>query len=324
MKLYKFCLILFLTLFLSTNIIGQADVDIPFIATDGTTNMEISVGLDLTATNCIDTHLGEYTLPPMPPTGGFMIIFDLTMFGCGDVSSFKDYRSPGNPPTFPFTGFVQHVLWYQTSSPGLDVSITYDLPAGTQMTIKDQINGTFLNIGPFSGQGVATIPGSYTYIFSKAYLNMEYDDITPTTQSSVLMNNGWNLLSVPLAANNMTGTSLFPTAIPPFYSYNSGYYQVTTLENGKGYWAKFDGSQNVTITGNYITGNEISVVQGWNLIGPFAYDVVIFSITTVPPNILSSPFYGYEGGYTTPTSLLPGKGYWIKANQNGVIQLNTD
>ena len=320
----KIIFITCITILFVGEIFGQAQVDIPFDVTDGNDTVAVAVGLDLTATNCIDPQLGEYTLPPMPPTGGFMIIFNLTPYGCGSVSSFKDYRPPGNPPAFPFSGLVQHTLWYQTSSPGLDVLITYDLPFGTQMTIKDQINGTFLNIGPFTGQGIATIPGSYTYLFSKAYLNMEYDNIIPgtTTQSSVSINNGWNILSVPLAASDMTGNNLFPTAISPFYAYTSGYNQVTILENGKGYWAKFDASQSATITGNYVTGNEISVVQGWNLIGPFAYDVVVSGITTVPPNILSSPFYGYEGGYIIPTTLLPGKGYWIKANQNGVIEFN--
>lgn len=192
------------------------------------------------------------------------------------------------------------------------------------MYLTDYINGSLLNIGPFTGQGMATIPGSYTNIFTKAYLKMEYSNINPgaTTQSSVLINNGWNLLSVPLVASDIAGINLFPTAISPFYAYNAGYNQVTTLENGKGYWAKFDSNQSVTITGNYVTGYEVSVVQGWNLIGPFAYNVVVSGITTVPPNILSSPFYGYEGGYIIPTTLLPGKGYWIKATQNGVIQLN--
>ena len=184
MKLHKLFLLIPVVLILSVKIFGQAAVDIPFIATDGTINMEIAVGLDLTATNCIDTHLGEYSLPPIPPTGGFMIIFDLQPYGCPQKSSFKDYRPPGNPPSFPFSGIIQHTLWYQTSSPGLDVVITYDLPVGTQMSITDQINGTFLNIGPFTGQGVATIPGSYTYIFAKAFVIMEYDNIVPVELTS--------------------------------------------------------------------------------------------------------------------------------------------
>lgn len=322
MKTHNLLLLFFLMLPLVQNIYGQAAVDISLVATANNFNFPLSVGLDLTATNCIDSQLGESDLPS-PPPGVTEIRFDLYPYGCGGVSTYKDYRAPGNPPVFPFTGMIEHTLWLMSVN-GVPVYITYYLPLGAVMYLTDQINGSFLNLGPFTGQGTATIPGSYTNIFTKAFLKMEYNNISPgaTTQSSVSINDGWNLLSVPLAASDMTGTSLFPTAISPFYSYNAGYNQVTTLENGKGYWAKFDSSQSVTISGNYVTGNEVSVVQGWNLIGPFAYDVVVSGITTVPPNILSSPFYGYEGGYIIPTTLLPGKGYWIKANQNGVIQLN--
>ena len=55
----------------------------------------------------------------------------------------------------------------------------------------------------------------------------------------------------------MNGTTLFPSSISPFYAYNSGYSQVSILENGKGYWAKFDSSQSVIITGIYVSVDEI-------------------------------------------------------------------
>jgi len=171
-----FVIISFALLFV-TKILGQAAVDIPLIVTDGSINIQLAVGLDLTATNCIDPHLGESDIPPMPPTGMFDARFDLNPYGCGPVSSYIDYRPPGNPPAFPFTGMVEHTFWYQVSSPAAPIDITYDLPYGTIMTITDQIGGSFLNIGPFVGQGTATIPGTFTAVFSKAYLKMEYNNI---------------------------------------------------------------------------------------------------------------------------------------------------
>lgn len=137
------------------------------------------------------------------------------------------------------------------------------------------------------------------------------------------LNDGWNILSVPLEAGDMTGSTLFPTSISPFFSYNSGYHQISILENGKGYWAKFDSSQSVVIAGNYVNTDEISVVQGWNLIGPFNTNIPIVGITTVPSDIIISPFYYYGSGYATATILLPGKGYWVKSNANGIIYLNS-
>ncbi|HSW54023.1 MAG TPA: choice-of-anchor D domain-containing protein, partial [Ignavibacteriaceae bacterium] len=173
----KIFLILSFTLLFIAKINGQVDFNIPLIVTDGTINIQLAVGLDLTATNCIDPQLGESDLPPVPPTGMFDVRFDLQPYGCGPVSSYKDYRAPGNPPAYPFTGMIQHILWWQVSSPSAPIDITYNLPPGAIMRITDQIGGVFLNIGPFAGLGVATIPGSYTNIFSKAFLKMQYNCI---------------------------------------------------------------------------------------------------------------------------------------------------
>ena len=96
------------------------------------------------------------------------------------------------------------------------------------------------------------------------------------------------------------------------------------MENGSGYWAKFDGNQSTTITGMYVSSNETSVNQGWNIIVPFAFDVQTINITTIPTDIIISPFYGFEGVYITANTLMPGKGYWIKTSEAGIMQLNSE
>jgi hypothetical protein len=164
-------------LVLVIKISGQIDVNIPLSLTDGSYTIPMAVGLDSTATNCIDPQLGEWDIPPFPPAGVFETRFDLAPYGCPGISSYKDYRAPGNPPAFPFTGMIEHTLWLQVSSPGLPINITYNIPIGALMKITDQIGGIFLNIGPFAGQGVAIIPGSYTSLFARAYLKMYYYNI---------------------------------------------------------------------------------------------------------------------------------------------------
>jgi hypothetical protein len=181
MKSNKLFFTSFFLLFVS-NIFGQAAVDIPFDVTDGNDTVTVAVGLDLTATNCIDPQLGEYDIPPLPPQ--FDVRFDLAPYGCPGKSSYKDYRAPGNPPAFPFTGMIEHTLWWQIASPGQPINITYNLPPGSIMIITDNITGTLLNLGPFTGQGVVTIPGSYTVYASKAFLKMEYDNIVPVELTS--------------------------------------------------------------------------------------------------------------------------------------------
>jgi len=182
--MHKIFLILSFTLLFVIKAFGQAAVDIPILATDGTAIFDLAVGLDLTATNCIDPQLGEWDIPPIPPNNNFFICFDLNPYGCPQANSYKDYRPPGNPPAFPFTGTIEHTLWFQTSTSGLPIDITYNLPYGTLMTITDQIGGSFLSLGPFTGQGTATIPGSYTSIFSKAFLIIEYENIIPVELTS--------------------------------------------------------------------------------------------------------------------------------------------
>lgn len=143
-----------------------------------------------------------------------------------------------------------------------------------------------------------------------------------TTQIAVEINNGWNIISVPLLAEDMTAVNLFPTAVSAFYSFSGIYNEVNVLENGKGYWAKFNGNQTVTITGTFLTNNTISLNQGWNLIGPFSTKVPVSSITTVPPGIIQLPIYVYNGSYIAADSLIPGKGYWVKTNTSGTIFFN--
>ncbi len=156
-----------------------------------------------------------------------------------------------------------------------------------------------------------TIDSSKISVYSHSVIPVELSD-------------GWNILSVPLLSPEMTATTLFPTAISPFYLYSSVYIQVNVLENGKGYWAKFNGNQSVTISGTLVNSNDILVYEGWNLIGPFASDVPVSSIATLPPNIIISPFFGFETTYYSALTLIPGKGYWVKTSANGILQLNVN
>ncbi len=173
---------IFICIILYAEILFPQAVNIQLIATDGTFNIQLAFGLDLTATNCIDSLLGEADPGIIPPQGIFDIRFDLTPYGCGPVSTYKDYRPPGDPPAFPFTGTVQHSLYWQRSVSGIPVDITYDLPMGVIMTITDIFGGILLNLGPFIGQGTATIPG--TYPLNSALLFVEYNDIVPVELTS--------------------------------------------------------------------------------------------------------------------------------------------
>ena len=192
--MHKLFSILSLVILYTVLTFGQATVTFPFSCTDGSTTIAIAVGLDPAATNCIDPALGESDLPPFPPPGVFDIRFDLSPYGCPNLSTWLDFRFAA---AFPFSGPIQHMLWWQVTTPGVSsINITYNLPADQSMTIVDNITGTLLNLGPFFGSGVAVIPASYTAFGTKAILTITYVNIpveltsfTGTfTQDGVLLN----------------------------------------------------------------------------------------------------------------------------------------
>ncbi|MEJ5305046.1 MAG: FG-GAP-like repeat-containing protein [Ignavibacteria bacterium] len=138
------------------------------------------------------------------------------------------------------------------------------------------------------------------------------------------LNSGWNIVSVPVARTNMSKTDIFPNATSSAFAFSQsiGYYTVDTLSNGKGYWLKYPNSTQVTVCGLPIENPFANVKAGWNLIGGFENDVSVNSITTNPPDILQSYFFGYQNGYFVASTIQKGKGYWIKVSQDGKIIFN--
>ena len=70
------------------------------------------------------------------------------------------------------------------------------------------------------------------------------------------------------------------------------------------------------------TGTDtIQVSTGWNLIGALTTGSIPDIISTEPPGIIESSFFGYIPGaaYLSADTLKRGKGYWVKVNQNGII-----
>ncbi len=66
--------------------------------------------------------------------------------------------------------------------------------------------------------------------------------------------------------------------------------------------------------------DTIKVNSGWNMIGGVSKQA-LSGLTTIPPGIITSSFYGYQAGvgYSTIDTLKNGGGYWVKTNQAGFI-----
>lgn len=144
---------------------------------------------------------------------------------------------------------------------------------------------------------------------------------TPASTASFTVDPSWNLLSIPLEVYDFRTSTLFPTAVSPAFGFTQGYIAKDTMQCGQGYWLKFASGESVSLTGQLLSADTVAVKPGWNLVGSIATAVDVGSITSVPPGLTVSPFYGYAAGYVTVTALEPFKGYWVKAAEEGTLLL---
>jgi hypothetical protein len=140
------------------------------------------------------------------------------------------------------------------------------------------------------------------------------------TATTVSLFNGWNLLSVPVQAEDMSTTSLFPTAATFAYAYQSGYQRRDTLRHGRGYWVKFNGDQAQALDGTPVAIDTVDVFTGWNMVGAPGLPISAGDVVPVATT-LKSGFFSYDPGYNVADTLFPGKGYWIKVDANGQLIL---
>lgn len=162
--------------------------------------------------------------------------------------------------------------------------------------------------------------GSGTGVWSSRWSFSTIDLITNTYPYL----DAWNVVSVPLTVGDLRKSVVFPSAVSSAFAFDpdAGYAPKDTLQNGVGYWLKFNGAQNVSFTGTVRAEDSVGVSQGWNLIGTITNPVAVVDIVQVPTGIVQSSFYGYSGSYTPADTLHPARAYWVKVNQPGKLLLH--
>lgn len=266
----------------------------------------IMFGTSIFATDGVDTCLGEVIVPPTPPTGVFDVRFQLPSPFTDGVK--RDFRRDS----------VEITLWkikFQESTSGA-MSFKWDsvaFPQTGNFFLKDAITGQLVNVN-MKNQSSYVLPSN---LVSLHELIIEYKFFAT---SLVSVRNNWNIISVPLLSQDMHLNVLFPGAGSPSYWFNgNGYITSDPLVNGKGYWVKFSQDTTYRIQGLKVSPQQIPVLFGWNMIGPFDENMVVSQIASTPPGIIISPFYGYENGYVIEDTLKAGKGYWIRTSAAGVL-----
>ncbi len=156
---------------------------------------------------------------------------------------------------------------------------------------------------------------------------------------------GWNLLSVPVSPINNEYETVFPNAVtkPQHFAYNI-WEPTDVVKPGYGYFIKYNNLVDQKFAGAYISeiskdkGFPVRVYPGdtedkggWNAIGGPSVKTAISNIQFDEFNgekptsefTLKNVVYKYtaQGGYIGVNSMQPLRGYWIKVDANGYLNL---
>ena len=140
-------------------------------------------------------------------------------------------------------------------------------------------------------------------------------------QFEFTLNTGWNLISIPLFPDSTTVTDLFPNAEISYKFQSGAYHPVTTLQPGIGYWLKIPQESTYQIYGQAFQSNTVTLSKGWHLFGA----IDISSMPETIPLTSITAIYEYTGGsYRISDELKPGRGHWIKINQECEFTIESD
>lgn len=265
---------------------------------DGVESLDLTFGSESGATDGMDEGY-DVLAPPPPPAG----VFDARLRSNSD-DYYTDIRGP----------VAESASWsILTQSGNGDIVISWDpsaLPEGGSFTLKDQVTGGIVNVNMREVSQV-TMGTPFPLLLTYSV------DVTASTEIA----SGWNMVGIPVSMASAMVSDVFPSALNNTLYEFSGTYQAPqngAMQTGKGYWLRFPSADTKVLTGRRIPEMTLSLASGWNMIsGPTCSvpqsEVVDGDLT------LNGTLFEFDGTYQLATSMLPGKGYWIRASREGSL-----
>lgn len=284
-----------------------ADFIAGFTARAGTESQRLEFGAAAGATNEIDPAYGETELPSLPVPGNFDVRW-LIHGTNGTLKDIRDTISQANKSNL-------YICRFQPLAETDTIVFSWirsELSHG-RFHLRDSATGGSLISINMKKQD------SLVIVTSMASALLIVHEISPVL--TVNVNSGWNLVSIPVEVEDSSKNSVYPGSISPAFFFSGSYVVKDTLRRGEGYWLKFNFAREYLLAGDEIKSDTINVIEGWNLIGSISQPVEVNTIISEPENIINSGFYGYDSGYRTVQTILPGKGYWVKVKHNGKLIL---
>ncbi len=226
------------------------------------------------------------------------------------------------------TGYIYIDYYDRRNTTGLatDVYVSRSTDGGSTFTDLQVSDSSFIpNSGTFFGD-YTNIDARHGQIYP-VWMRLDSTDLSVWSApmndqitQQVNTRSGWNMVSLPLEPNDDLVPDLFTAAVSHAFAFRSGYQIVDSMQGGSGYWLNFTSPGSVPVTGTVVASESVRVLQGWNMIGAVSAPAAVSNILSDPPGLATSEFFGYDGSaYVVADTLIPGQGYWVRAEQNGSL-----
>ncbi len=155
------------------------------------------------------------------------------------------------------------------------------------------------------------------------YRNGTYLTENNVTMIGVSVQQGWNLVGLPVTVADASCSEVFPSSSEnTLYTFeNDGYSQEESLVEGRGYWLRFPDQGWENISGGIIESVTLNLSEGWNLICGISETLYIDEIVDTENIIVPNTLFYYDNGFVNSNELIPGNAYWVRSNGEGSITL---
>ncbi|AXI99957.1 Por secretion system C-terminal sorting domain-containing protein [Cyclonatronum proteinivorum] len=266
-------------------------------------SQNLIIGTAYDATNGLDPQYDQ-PAPPSPPDGAFD-----ARIRTSNGSFFSFFQPTTQEQT------TWNIRFEPASNAG-PISLSWnpdELPSEGSFSLTDIIDGNFVSINMRSVNEF-TIP--YDFINE---LRLTHSVIHSHSRSYT---SGWALVGMPVVMQHNSYSDIFNHAMPgSFFGYEGSYIGQSVFLPGNGYWINLTDDEDVIFSGSIIDHIELDLNENWNLISGTSESTPVSGIQDPDNIIVPGTIYYYDGAYVEATVIEPGLGYWVLANDSGVVVL---
>ncbi len=272
----------------------------------GSTPVELKIGMVPDVTDGYDYWIDLYAPPAPPPPAWDAALYNSIV----NDRFYIDMR-----PAPEADGMTEWAVDIQPDVETQEVTLAWDheeLGEGS-FTLTDAFGGVLFSVD-MQEVDTYSFPPSFNRVLIRHMLHMGME---------IVYSEGWNIVGLSLDGEETDYLVLFPDAMEgTLFSFTDLYSPVQTLEVGEGYLLRMSQESVVNFTGNTIDNVVLNVDEGWNLISGLSTPVNA-DILYASGLIAEGTLYGFSDVYYNSELIEPGRGYWVRATEDGEITISS-